>query len=209
MCFLLCEHGFPGIHKTGGLYPSYPRACLGASSAIAAGSGLSLCGGERVGYNVRMKRGLVFTLMILTLLGCGGGSSSFSGTWTGSFTSLQNDCPFTVNSDVNPLFPMVVSVDANDVYTVVAVDGSVATGGQGEGENISFLANAPVFGNYGSTSPYTCTSSESEVGYLAIGDTRADVTLTIYFNSCTTPDTVDDPISCAVIYFGDADKVSE
>jgi hypothetical protein len=96
---------------------------------------------------------------------------------------------------------MTVSVDANDVFTVVAVDGSVAVGGQGQGEDISFL------GNYGSIAPYTCESVISGVGYLTIGSDQAKVTLTIGFTNCTTPTTTDNPVSCSVLYRGDAQRV--
>ena len=139
--------------------------------------------------------------------GCGGSSApDFAGTWDGSFTSLQNDCPFSVAQDINPLFPQVVSID-QDVFTVEAVDGSIATGGQGYGETISFLANADTFGNYGSIAPYTCESSSSAIGYLAIGDNNADVTLTISFTNCTEAGSSAAAISCAVIYFGEAQRV--
>jgi hypothetical protein len=157
-----------------------------------------------------MKKYLSILILSLNLVACGGGSSpTFAGVWSGSYatTNVQNDCPFSVNTDVNPLFPMTVSVDANDVFTVVAVDGSVATGGQGQGEDISFLAQAPVFGNYGSIAPYTCESVLSGVGYLAIGGDQAKVTLTITFTNCTTSSTTDKPVTCGVIYRGDAQRV--
>ena len=157
-----------------------------------------------------MKKYLVPLSFALTLLGCGGGDSpDFAGVWNGSYTSLQNDCPFAVRSTVDPLFPMTVSIDQNNVFTVVAVDGSVATGGQGEGEDISFLAQAPVFGNYGSIAPYTCESVLAQVGYLSVGDSQARVTMTYQFTNCTAPGTEydsDSPVSCGVVYFGDATK---
>ncbi|MEY4667391.1 MAG: hypothetical protein RL518_90 [Pseudomonadota bacterium] len=157
-----------------------------------------------------MKRYLVSLFFALSLLGCGGGDSpDFAGVWTGSYTSLQNDCPFDVRSDINPLFPMTVSIDQNSVYTVVAVDGSVATGGQGQGEDISFLAQASKFGNYGSISPYTCESVVAEVGYLSVGENAARVTMTYKFTNCSAPGTdndEDNPVSCGAVYFGDATK---
>ena len=158
-----------------------------------------------------MKKYLSTLGLSLALLGCGGGDSpDFAGVWNGSFNtaSLQNDCPFGLRSDINPLFPMTVSVD-NGVYTVVNVAGQVATGGQGQGEDISFLAQAPVFGNYGSIAPYTCESVLAEVGFLTAGDTQAQVTMTYQFTNCTAPGTEydsDNPVSCGAVYFGDATK---
>jgi len=158
-----------------------------------------------------MKKYLSTLSFALALLGCGGGDSpDFAGVWNGSFntSSLQNDCPFALRSDINPLFPMTVSVN-NGVYTVVNVAGQVATGGQGEGEDISFLAQAPVFGNYGSIAPYTCESVLAEVGFLTAGDTQAQVTMTYQFTNCTAPGTDNDsdiPVSCGAVYYGDATK---
>ncbi len=155
-----------------------------------------------------MRHPFLLLTLLVALFGCGDSAvTSFEGDWNGSFTSLQNDCPFSVASDINPLFPMNVSIDASDVYTVVAINGSIATGGQGQGEKISFLAQSDDFGNYGSIAPYSCQSTQSDVGYLSNGTNNAQVTVTIYFNSCSTPETVDSPISCGVIYFGDAVRV--
>lgn len=153
---------------------------------------------------------LILSLCYL-LIGCGGsgGDPDFAGTWTGSYTSLNNNCPFPVAADINPLFPMTVTIDSSNVYTVTAVDGSVAVGGQGQGESISFLANAAVFGNYGSIAPYVCASSLSTVGYLDAGENSAKVTLTVEFSDCVAPgDSEDDEFDCAVIYYGNATKVS-
>jgi hypothetical protein len=158
-----------------------------------------------------MKKYLLTLSCALALLGCGGGDSpDFAGVWNGSFntSSLQNDCPFALRQDINPLFPMSVSID-NGVYTVVNVAGQVAIGGQGQGEDISFLAQAPVFGNYGSIAPYTCESVLAEVGFLTAGDTQAQVTMTYQFTNCTAPGTEydsDNPVSCGAVYFGDATK---
>jgi hypothetical protein len=98
---------------------------------------------------------------------------------------------------------MTVSVDENDVFTVVAVDGSTAVGGQGKGETISFLATADSFGNYGTTEPFSCESSRSQIGFLAIGDDEADVTLTVTFSNCTSPSSGGDDV-CIVTYYGEA-----
>lgn len=157
-----------------------------------------------------MKTHALILALCCVLLGCGGGSDpDFAGTWTGSYTSLNNGCPFTVKSDINPLFPMTVNIDSNNVFTVTAVDGSVAVGGQGQGESISFLANSAVFGNYGSIAPYICASSLSTVGYLDEGQDKAKVTLTIAFTDCLAPgDSEDDLFDCAVIYYGDATKTA-
>jgi hypothetical protein len=157
-----------------------------------------------------MKKYLTTLCLALSLFGCGGGDSpDFSGVWNGSYTSLQNDCPFGLRSDINPLFPMTVSVDQNSVFTVVNVRGEVATGGQGEGEDISFLAEAPVFGDYGSIAPYTCESVLAGVGFLTAGASQAQVTMTYQFTNCTAPGTEydsDNPVSCGAVYFGDATK---
>jgi hypothetical protein len=156
-----------------------------------------------------MKKYLSTLCLSLALLGCGGGDSpDFAGVWNGSFTSLQNDCPFALSSNINPVFRMTVSVD-NGVYTVVNVRGEVATGGQGQGEDISFLAQAPVFGNYGSIAPYTCEGVVAGIGFLTAGDTQAQVTMTYQFTNCTAPGTEydsDNPVSCGAVYFGDATK---
>jgi len=157
-----------------------------------------------------MKNYALMLGLCFSLIACGGGEDpDFAGTWTGSYTSLNNNCPFSVDSDINPLFPMTVTVDANNVFTVRAVDGSVAVGGQGQGESISFLATSPVFGNYGSISPYVCASSLSTVGYLDVGDNKADVTLTVEFSDCVAPgDSDDDDFDCAAIYYGNAVKAA-
>jgi len=152
------------------------------------------------------KEKLIFALL-LALAGCGSDAPSFAGVWNGSFTYLDNDCPFSVVSDINPLFPMTVTVNENDVFKVVTVDGNAATGGQGDGETISFLATFEKFDRYGPINPYSCESTETQVGYLTQGDTKADVTLTVYFNNCNTPGSTDQPISCAAIYYGEADLV--
>ena len=154
-----------------------------------------------------MKNVSAFLILCLSLLGCGGSAApSFEGVWNGSFTRVQNNCPFSVATNINPLFPMIISVDQNETFTVVAVDGSVAVGGQGNGETISFLAKSSSFGKYGSTTPYTCQSSKSEVGYLSEGDDKATVTLTISFTGCGTSDTSRKPISCGAIYYGEATR---
>ena len=158
-----------------------------------------------------MKKYISILSLAFALLGCGGGDSpDFAGVWNGSFTSLQNDCVFALRSDINPLFPMTVSVD-NEVFTVVNVAGEVATGGQGQGEDISFLAQAPVFGDYGSIAPYTCEKVVAGIGFLSVGATQAQVTMTYQFSKCTAPGTKYDsknPLSCGAVYFGDATKGS-
>jgi len=99
-----------------------------------------------------------------------------------------------------------VSIDANNVFTVVGGEGSVAVGGQGEGEVISFIASAPTFGNFGTTAPYTCATALATVGYLDAGTDKARVTMTYEFTDCAQAGS-DDLISCGVIYYGEADKV--
>jgi hypothetical protein len=165
-----------------------------------------------MGYNRRghiMKNHLLLFILACSFFGCGGeNTASFDGVWNGSYTSNQNNCPFSVKADINPLFPMTVTTDVNDVFTVVAVDGSIATGGQGAGEIISFIASAPTFGNYGSIAPYSCASTLSTVGFLDAGTDKARVTLLVQFTDCYTPGSSEDPISCSVTYYGDATKVS-
>lgn len=155
-----------------------------------------------------MKLCLFSILCVAALSGCGSSEApTFAGEWDGSFVSLQNECPFSVKQDINPLFPQLVSIDESAVFTVSAVDGSLATGGQGPGETISFLATADTFGDFGSIAPYTCESTSAEIGYLGIGDDQAKVTLTTFFNNCSQPGSTDPVISCATIYFGDAQRV--
>lgn len=169
------------------------------------------------GYSVitpqrcHMKKYQLFVIFVIALVGCGGSSNEkpdFAGVWTGSYstTSIQNGCPFTVNNDINAVFPMTVSIDANNVFTVVGGEGSVAVGGQGEGEVISFIASAPTFGNFGTTAPYTCATALATVGYLDAGTDKARVTMTYEFTDCAQAGS-DDLISCGVIYYGEADKV--
>jgi hypothetical protein len=45
------------------------------------------------------------------------------------------------------------------------------------------------------------------VGYLTQGSSKAEVTITSYFNNCNTPDSTSEAISCAAIYYGMADLV--
>lgn len=165
-----------------------------------------------MGYKVRgyiMKQKLILITLFCSLFGCGSEDTvSFDGVWEGSYTSNQNNCPFSVRSDINPLFPMTVSTGVNDVFTVVAVDGSTAIGGQGSGEAISFIASAPTFGSYGSIAPYSCTSTLSTVGFLDAGADKARVTLLIQFTDCNTPGSSEGPFTCSVTYYGDATKVS-
>jgi hypothetical protein len=148
--------------------------------------------------------------LICGLASCGGGDTpTFQGVWSGSFSKLSNSCPFSVAGDINPLFPMTVTVDDNDVFTVVAVTGETAVGGQGQGESGSFLARSAKFGNYGSIAPYRCENIKSEVGYLSMGDDKADVTVTITFTNCTSPGAGDNQTTCGATYFGDAVRVSQ
>lgn len=161
----------------------------------------------RYKFAMHMRNLFVIFSLALGVAGCGGDAPTFAGVWDGSFTTLDNGCPFSVISDINPLFPMTVTVDENDVFKVVTVDGNVATGGQGDGETISFLATFQKFDRYGSISPYTCDSTETQVGYLTQGSSKAEVTITSYFNNCNTPDSTSEAISCAAIYYGMADLV--
>ena len=130
----------------------------------------------------------------------------FSGTWDGSFTSLDNSCPFTVNPNPGNLFPMNVSVASNGVYTVLAANGDTATGGQGEGETISFTATSQQFGNVGSTAPYVCATAPNYVGYLEQGDNQAIVNVYTIFTNCTQPGNSNTISTCTALYSGNATK---
>lgn len=160
-----------------------------------------------------VKKSCIFAAIVglttAALSSCGGESApSFTGTWSGSFTTLSNGCPFTVAQDINPLFPMTVSVDDADTFTVVAVNGDTAVGTQGDGETVSFLASSAQFGRYGAITPYSCKKVVSELGYLSVGADKARVILTIQFTECTTTaDTQKRATSCAATYFGDATRV--
>ena len=147
-----------------------------------------------------MKKQLVILALTFSLMGCGSDTDSFGGVWSGSFTRMTNSCPFTVAEKVSPLFPMTVSIDTNEVFTVVAVDGSTAVGGQGVGENISFLANSSNFGSYGTTLPYVCDPVTVKVGFLSVGDNEANITVTYPFNNCAIPGSSDID-ECVVTYF--------
>jgi hypothetical protein len=162
--------------------------------------------GDRMHKNFEnfMKMLLLFVLS-LSLIACGGDQSSFSGTWAGLFTSLDNNCPFPLADNVNSLFPMVVAIDSDDTFVVNGADGSTAVGGQGEGENISFTAEAAVFGDYGSVLPYVCTSTAS-VGFLTNGDSEAKITVTYSFSDCVTPDS-SETIDCFARYYGEGTKL--
>jgi hypothetical protein len=158
---------------------------------------------------MRAVKLLLLSLLILPS-GCGGDAApSFDGVWDGSYSTLTNSCPFTVAQDINPLFPMTVSVDGNDVFTVVAVNGDTAVGGQGQGESISFLAQSSEFGEYGSIAPYTCQSIVSEVGLLSIGEDKAKATLTIKFTDCSSSASDTSLTTCGATYFGDATRTSK
>jgi hypothetical protein len=148
-------------------------------------------------------------LTATALSSCGGESApSFAGTWSGSFTTRSNGCPFSVAEDINPLFPMTVTVDEADIFTVVAVNGDTAAGKQGDGETVSFLASSAQFGRYGSITPYSCKKVVSELGYLSVGTDLARVILTVQFTECTTSaDPQKRATSCAATYFGEATRV--
>jgi hypothetical protein len=151
-----------------------------------------------------MKTLLPFVL-ILSLLACGGDQTSFSGTWAGALTSLENNCPFPVAANVNSLFPMVVAIDSDDTFVVTGADGSTAVGGQGEGESISFTAEAAVFGDFGSILPFVCPST-AIVGFLSNGDSEAKITVTYSFTDCVTPDS-SETTDCFARYYVDGTKL--
>jgi hypothetical protein len=154
-----------------------------------------------------MKRHLPLLATICALVSCGGTATSFGGVWGGSFTAFTNDCPFPAKSNINPLFPLTVSIDENDVYTVRAVDGSVATGGQGSGETISFLTQAPTFGNFGSIAPYTCETAISYIGFIEKGTDKATVTLQYKFTNCQVDGSSDTTDVCSAVYTAEATRI--
>jgi hypothetical protein len=146
-------------------------------------------------------------LAFLTLSACGDSEPfDFTGTWDGSFNELDNTCPFAVNQSLGTLFPMNVSKDANQVFTVTASNGDSATGSQGEGESISFSAKGAQFGNVGSTAPYTCTVSPYLVSYLEQGENLARTTVLVTFRDCTEPGNSRTLASCSALYSGTATK---
>lgn len=145
-------------------------------------------------------------LLCLVICGCGSDSSSFSGTWDATFTNLDNDCPFTVVDNLDPLFPMTVTEDENGVFTVVAANGDVAVGGQGEGESISFSATSGRFGDFGSILPFAC-SSLSTIGFLANGDDEAKISLVISFTACAGPEAASPVDDCHAAYRWDGRKI--
>ena len=152
-----------------------------------------------------MKR--LFILLIVGMLtACNGGSNpSFPGVWRGSFDSVSTSCEFPVNGDLNPLFPMTINEEADGSISVRAADGSLAIGRQGERETISFSADSPHFGDFGSTRPFVCTST-SRVGYLGAGDDKAKVSVVILFDNCTLAGAEAAIESCSATYLGDATK---
>jgi len=153
-----------------------------------------------------MKK-LVFLALCLGLLSCSGGSSpSFSGVWGGTLATLDNSCPFPLADNLNALFPMVVSEPTGGTFNVVAADGSVARGTQGEGEDISFTAYAPVFGDYGSIAPYTCGSS-SRLSFLSLGDDQVDVAVVLSFSNCSRPSEPTRVFNCFATYSGEGDRI--
>jgi hypothetical protein len=152
-----------------------------------------------------IKHLLVMTSFCLILNSCGSSDeTSFSGTWNGSFTELNSECPFTLNQNLGVLFPMTISDDGQNNFTVRAANGDIATGGQGIGEVISFTARANNFGNFGSTAPYNCTTEPEPyiVSYLGLDDTTADVAVSISFTNCTVDG--GSTISCSAYYSGTA-----
>lgn len=148
---------------------------------------------------------LVFILSLLVCSGCGGDAVDFNGTWDGDLTQLENECPFAVNQSLGPIFPMLVNEDSAGVFTITAANGDVATGGQGEGESISFSTKADSFGSYGSTAPYVCTTiTPYNVGYLTQGDNAARVHIFVTFSDCTVSGQTSTVSSCSITYSGDA-----
>lgn len=154
-----------------------------------------------------MKTCRALSLLCCFLLSCGGTAADFAGVWQGSFVRLTNSCQFPVAADINPLFPLTVTIDENEVYTVQAVDGSRAVGGQGSGETSSFLASAPVFGDYGPIAPYNCESVLSSVGFLDRGTDKATVTLKISFSKCRPAGSTSSPRNCAAIYSSESERI--
>ncbi len=155
-----------------------------------------------------MKRYLLIFVTICALTSCGGTETYFGGTWTGSFTPLTNNCPFQLKTEINPLFPLTVSIDENDIYTVEAFDGSVATGGQGSGETNSFLTQAPRFGDYGSLGSFTCEKSTASVGFIEKGSDKATVTLQYKFTNCKSAGSDRTTRVCSTVYSAEATKIS-
>ncbi len=149
----------------------------------------------------------IFIVLLLFICGgCGGDAVDFTGTWDGSITKLDNDCPFTVNQNLGTIFPMQITEDSAGVFTVAAANGDVAVGGQGPGESISFTAKSNSFGSYGSSAPYVCTVSPYTVGYLTQEDNTARVHISVTFSNCAVSGQSASVSSCGITYSGDATR---
>ena len=98
-------------------------------------------------------------------------------------------------NEIPDLFPMTVTEGENGVFTVRAANGKLAIGSQGEGEDISFTALAPAFGEFGSTLPYICIPS-TQVSFLSTGTDKADINVSISFTNCVSPASTDQISDC-------------
>ena len=153
-------------------------------------------------------RKILLVGLSIWLFSCGSssGPSTYSGTWDGTLTARDTTCPFSVATNLNGAFPMVIDESADSkTITVTAHDGSIAVGGKGVGEEIGFQANATQFGDFGSLLPYTCTSIAT-LDYLGTSDTEADTGVVISFTNCVTPTDPTNIFSCATTYAGKAVK---
>jgi len=120
--------------------------------------------------------------------------------WAGTFDSLDNNCPFLLAANVDPVFPLVVKQSSDGVFTILGADGSTTAGGQGDGEEISFSANANSFGDVGSTFPYECTTT-ARITFLSIGSSESEIAIVYSFEDCVTPLDPTDSRDCFATYY--------
>ena len=150
-------------------------------------------------------KSLVLLILASILVSCGSSSPTFTAVWSGTFEDLDDNCPFALNANVDALFPLTVNEAADGTFTIIAADGTTAVGGQGDGEEISFSANAPYFGDYGSILPYVCTAT-ARVAFLSVGETKSEIAIVQMFNDCVVP-TSTQVTDCFATYYYTGEKL--
>jgi len=111
-----------------------------------------------------------------------------------------------LRENLNSLFPMTVSEDANGIFTVDGAEGSRATGQQGDGEEISFTASAPFFGDVGPILPFVCDAT-STVSFLTTGSSESKIAVVVSFTNCTNLTETDSVDDCSATYRWDGAKL--
>jgi hypothetical protein len=148
-----------------------------------------------------LRKVIAIITVSFALASCGGNSDpSFPGTWDGNLSLTRNTCPFTPISDLNPVFPVSVVDDTNGNFTVTSADGHIA---QGTIEANILVANAPVFGDFGTTGDYTCQSS-AVFQLMNVSGNAADTEDSITFINCATAAAPTVITNCEVDYTGSA-----